>query len=79
MQALDGRAISVQVKRCEGKDYCATIDESNEYADKHYAFYYLNEQIYNPNDYSENVLQDLISSTVDRLDHQNARTILYSI
>ena len=33
LQAVQGTVFTAIVVKCEGEDYCATIDECNEYAD----------------------------------------------
>ena len=65
------------MKKCEGEDYCASNSDIDKYIDSHFAYYYLNEQIFNPNDYTENVIEDFVTSTIDRLDVNNPKMTLY--
>ena len=67
------------IRRCEGKEYCASESEIDEYIDRHGAMYFVNEQIYNPNEYNKNVIEDSITRINERLDHANPKLTKYTL
>ena len=65
--------------RCVGDDHCATPSEFDDFVENLWVYYYINSQVYNPNDFSDGVIGDIVNETGDKIDTTNRKSKLYQI
>ena len=75
----NGTGLRIMLGRCSGHDHCAEESEIDKFIDESYVFYTTNSQSYNPQNYTDGVIEDFNFIDAERMEQSDPKEVFYSI